>query len=318
MTRDLVVVGCSAGGLEALIAIMGSLPTDLPAAVLVVQHSPVGSESMLPAILARSGPLPASAARDAEPIGRGRIYTAPSGSHLIVEDGILRLSKGPRENGHRPAVDPLFRSAARAVGPRAIGVVLSGTLDDGAIGLRHIKTYGGLAVVQSPEDAAYPDMPRNAIATVSPDFVAPASEIATLVDRIAREPIPPEDIERAASALSAERSTLGSTATMLSCPECGGTLRVTEMGGRELYRCHSGHAYSELTLEAAQNTRVETALSHAYRALVEQATILRRLAERSRNWGHGLVLERMEERAREAEQKAAFIHHAITGHVKAD
>jgi two-component system chemotaxis response regulator CheB len=193
-----------------------------------------------------------------------------------------------------------------------MGVVLSGTLDDGSLGLRLIKEHGGLAIVQAPDDALYPDMPKNAMATVSPDHVTTAEELGPLLNRLGREPVPTEDLNRTAVAEREERPDTGSMATMLTCPECGGTVRVTESERKELYHCHAGHSFTELSLETHQSTRVDSALSHAYRALVEHATILRRLAERSKAWGHGLVVEQMEEKARDAEQRAVLIRRALS------
>src|SRR5215218_4372253 len=170
--RDIVVVGASAGGVEALMQLVAGLPAELPASVFVVLHTAPTSESVLPEILSRSGALPASAARDGERHERGHIYVAPPDSHMLLADGRIRLTRGPRENGHRPAVDPLFRSAARAHGPLCVGVIVSGTLDDGTAGLRFLKGRGGAALVQDPADALYPGMPSSAIANVEVDGVA--------------------------------------------------------------------------------------------------------------------------------------------------
>lgn len=200
--RDVIVVGTSAGGVEALRELAAALPPDLPASVLIVLHLSPGGPGLLPAILNRAGPLPAAHATDGEELRRGRIYVAPPDFHMLVADGRLRLARGPRENLHRPAIDALFRSAAAAWGPRVIGVVLTGALDDGTAGLGAIKRTGGVAVVQDPEEAAYPSMPRSALRNVRVDHCVPLAEIPPLLDQLSREPladgpapVPPIDLE---------------------------------------------------------------------------------------------------------------------------
>lgn len=180
--QGLIVIGASAGGVETLIRLVGDLPADLPAAICVVLHMPASSKSNLPSILGRAGALPAKHPEDEETIQPGIIYVAPPNRHLLVADGHLRLTSGPRENGHRPAIDPLFRTAAQTSRQRVIGVVLSGTLDDGALGLKIVRHYGGQAVVQDPNDALYGDMPRNAIENVKVNYILPLDQIGpTLV-----------------------------------------------------------------------------------------------------------------------------------------
>jgi two-component system chemotaxis response regulator CheB len=181
---DLLVLGASAGGVSALSAVVAGLATDLPAGVLVVLHIAASSPSMLAQILERASPLPAGTAEDGQRIAPGHIYVAPPDLHLTVEDGTLRLTGGPRVNGHRPAVDPLLRSAGEAHGRRVIGVVLSGTGDDGTAGLAQVKARGGTALVQDPEDAHYPEMPLHALRNVEVDAVLRASEIGPVVSRL--------------------------------------------------------------------------------------------------------------------------------------
>ena len=182
--RDVVAIGASAGGVEALGALVEMFPAELPAAVFVVLHLLPTGTSMLPEILSRRGKLPAASARDGEPIRRGRIYVAPPDLHMLIEDGQVALSNGPREHGHRPAVDPLFRSAASHCGERVVGVVLSGALDDGTEGLRSIRAHGGIALVQEPRDALYPGMPRTAIEHDAADLVLPVGEMAGAICRL--------------------------------------------------------------------------------------------------------------------------------------
>jgi len=184
-----LAVGTSAGGVEALIRLAGALPADFPAPVLVVLHIPAFSASSLPAILDRAGPLTADHARDHEPLVAGRIYVAPPDFHLLVEHDEVRLTRGPLEQNHRPAIDPLFRSVAFAYGPAAIALVLTGALADGAAGVAAVAARGGTVVVQDPKDAAYAAMPSNALAAEPSAHVAPLVDIPALVDRLAREPV---------------------------------------------------------------------------------------------------------------------------------
>lgn len=187
--RDIVVVGASAGGIEALTRLVGQLPADLPAAVLVVLHVSAGANSVLPAVLNRHGRLPAARPRAAEPLEQGRIYVGAPDHHLVIEQGRVLLTRGPREHRARPAVDVLFRSAAEAYGPRVIGVALTGSLDDGAAGLAAIRRAGGLALVQDPEDAQCAGMPRAALDAAGADHVFRLDQAGALIDALVRSPI---------------------------------------------------------------------------------------------------------------------------------
>jgi two-component system chemotaxis response regulator CheB len=195
VNRDIVVVGASAGGVEALSVLMGGLPPDLPATVFVVLHL-MGERSMLASILSRSGPLPATAAVEGERFERSHIYAAPPGTHLVLEEGTVHLTHGPPEKGCRPAIDPLFRSAARVYGPRVIGVILSGLLHDGAEGLSAVKEAGGLAVVQDPGDAKFGAMPTAAIAATDVDSVASVDRMAAMLADLVSEPISESAVPR--------------------------------------------------------------------------------------------------------------------------
>ena len=187
--RDVVAIGASAGGIQALTSLASGLPRDFPAAVFVVVHIPPYAVSRLPEILSRAGPLPAAHARQGEPIEPGRIYVAPPDRHLLVRQGWVELARGPRENHSRPAIDPLFRTAARAYGPRVVGVVLSGSLYDGSMGLMAIKTRGGVAVVQDPNEAAFASMPRSALQAVTADHVLPAAAMAAVLGDLVGEAV---------------------------------------------------------------------------------------------------------------------------------
>jgi two-component system chemotaxis response regulator CheB len=186
--HDIIVIGFSAGGVDALVRLVQGLPSNLPAALFVVHHFPASAVSVLPSILSRAGALPATHATDREPIECGRIYVAPPDRHLLLNNGRILVTRGPRENGHRPAIDPLFRTAAKAHGSRVIGVLLSGTMDDGTAGLMAIKRSGGMVVVQDPRDALYGGMPASAIEQVEVDHIVPASDLAPLLIRLVNEP----------------------------------------------------------------------------------------------------------------------------------
>jgi two-component system chemotaxis response regulator CheB len=187
ITRDIIVLGASAGGVEALVELVGTLPASLPAMLFVVVHVPATIPSNLPAILSRAGHLPATHAQDGEVGKPGHIYVAPPDHHLRLEDKAMRLSRAPRENYCRPAADVLFRSAAQAYGTRVAGVVLSGMLYDGTGGLIAIKQAGGVAIVQSPDEARFSGMPRSAISGDHPDYILPLSEVAVTLVRLALE-----------------------------------------------------------------------------------------------------------------------------------
>src|SRR4051812_8388035 len=193
--HDVVVIGASAGGVEALSRLVGMFPPDLPASVFVVLHVPAESTSVLPRILNRAGPLPVIHPISGQAFERGHIYVAPPDHHLLVKQGYCELTRGPRENGHRPAVDPLFRSAARVYGARVIGVILSGALDDGTAGMVAIQMRKGICVVQSPDDALYAGMPQSAIDNVKVDHVIPLAEMGNLLVELAHTPVLIESAE---------------------------------------------------------------------------------------------------------------------------
>lgn len=286
--RDVVVMGASAGGVEALRTIMAGLPSDLPAAVLVVLHMPRSSPSALPAILNRVSQIPVRSAVDGEPLRQSRVYVAPVDRHLMVIDHRVRLSRGAAENGHRPAIDPLFRSAAQVFGPRVVGVVLSGSRDDGAAGLEAIARRGGTTVVQQPGDALHGSMPRAALQHVAADHVLPAAEIGTLLDRITREPVPDAPVSddpiltaevalAALAPLTTEDMSDGPAG--YGCPACGGSLFDIPGNPVPRFRCRVGHAWSSESLLDEQAAALESALWMALRALEERAALSQRLAD---------------------------------------
>ncbi|MFY9805669.1 MAG: chemotaxis protein CheB [Pseudonocardiaceae bacterium] len=285
-----VAIGASAGGVEALRAVVGGLPPELPAAVLVVLHIPRYAPSALPGILDRSGPLPAVPATHGVPARPGTIYVAPADHHLLLRDGHLQLSVGPTENGHRPAIDPLFRSAARAFGPGAIGVVLSGTRDDGAAGLTAIVEQGGQAIVQDPDEALHRSMPAHALEQVAGAHVLPAAKIGALLGELVRAGAPPLTQAPPDPQLVAENdiAALGSVTSDampsarpsgFSCPSCHGVLFELDGEPAPRYRCRVGHAWSPGSLAAEQAAAVDQALWVALRTLEENAAMDLRLAE---------------------------------------
>ncbi|HEU5362144.1 MAG TPA: chemotaxis protein CheB [Gaiellaceae bacterium] len=309
---SLVVVGASAGGVEALQRFVHALPGDFTAPVLIVLHASPTGRSYLPEILSRAGSLPAVHALDGAPLEPGHIYVAPPDSHLVIANGHMSLAKGPRENGHRPAIDPLFRTAADAYDSHVAGVVLSGTLDDGTVGLHCIKVAGGATLVQDPGDALYRDMPENAIAYVHPDYVQPVEELVETLVRLTasaptngrRPPMAPETLPDAAPAPAAEIAQPGEMVSF-SCPDCGGTLWETQAGGTASYRCRVGHAYTLNNLLARQGDSVERALWTAYRALEERSAMSRRVARRLAERGREESAARFERQAETAERNAA-------------
>ncbi len=322
--HDLIVVGASAGGVEALMELVAGLPLELPAAVCIVLHVPAASTSMLPQILNRAGLLPAAHARDGELLRHGHVYVAPPDSHLVVEPARLRLLAGPRENGHRPSVDVLFRTAAQAYGPRVVGVILSGTLDDGTAGLLAIKRRGGLAVVQQPADARYPGMPQSALEHVVVDYALPVAETGSVLARLAAEPAqqqigrPSKDLDEEIRAAELDlarlnQETFPGDPSVYACPECHGALWELHDGELLRFRCRVGHAYTAESLLAGQASGVEAALWAALRALEEKASLSMRLAERATERGYGLAAERFEEEEQDARQRAAVIRDALLG-----
>ena len=328
-THDIIVIGASAGGVEALTQFVRALPADLPAAIFIVLHIAPYSKSLLPNILNRRCSLTTTHAVDGEEIQPGHIYIAPPDHHLLIKNGYIHISRGPRENRHRPAVDPLFRTAARTYGPRVVGVVLSGTLDDGTAGLLAIKSRGGIAIVQNPEEALYDGMPRSAIDHVEVDHILPISEIVSLLVELARKPVP-EQINPVNDnlAMEADMAELDKDAvhsdqrpgkeSPYSCPECGGVLWELNQGNLLRFRCRTGHAYSPKSFLAEQSYSVEQALWSALRALKEQSNLVRRMAERAKKQNHPLIGLRYEQQAQEAEFHAETLRKLLLDGNKED
>lgn len=321
--HEIIVIGASAGGVEPLITLVRGLPAHLPAALFVVLHVPAERRSQLPAIFNRAGTLLALHPMGSAPIRHGCIYVAPPDHHLLIRPGVVMTHRGPRENGHRPAVDPLFRTAAHAYGPQVVGVVLSGTQDDGTLGLLAIKRHGGVAVVQDPDDTLYPQMPQSALRRVDVDYRLPVAELAPVLDRLASSPaatvgfVPvlaqdPAAVPRDAATPEAREDTermqtQGDHAvpSVYSCPDCGGVLWEVKGEGAPSYRCRVGHAFTEDGVVDEQDAALERTLWVALKILEERVSLLRRVARRAERMGHERVVERKQADAAEAERQAA-------------
>jgi two-component system, chemotaxis family, protein-glutamate methylesterase/glutaminase len=315
---NVVAVGASAGGVEALTNFVAGLPQDLPYAVLVVMHLPVGAPSVLAQILDRKGPLPASQAVDGEPLTTGTIRVAVPDRHLLVHHRDIALSEGPTENGHRPAVNSLFRSVALAFGRRAVSVVLSGVLDDGTLGSAAIRMRGGTTIAQAPIDAQFRAMPLNAIQAGVIDHEVPAAEMGELLQKLAgrdfddrhtRPDLRMELENHIAMAgrfsTSFDTEDLGAP-TGYSCPDCNGGLISVSAGN---YRCHVGHAWTADALLGARDQETEGALWVAMRSLQEKARLSRRLAAQVKP---GILRDKYEALADEAERARSVIGDRLT------
>jgi two-component system chemotaxis response regulator CheB len=319
---DLVVIGASAGGVEALKTVVADLPADLPACVLVVLHVPSTGMSALPSILDRAGPLPARHAVEGDRLEPGRILVAPPDHHLIVLDEAVTLSRGPRENGHRPAVDVLFRSAARSHDGHVVAVVLSGALDDGAAGMVAVRQRGGACVVQDFEDALYDSMPRAAHAAAEVEHVVAAKEMSALIGALLRQgkradrPAPPPLMEMEAAMAELDPEAMHDhdrpgEPSGFACPDCHGVLFEITEGGLVRFRCRVGHAWSPESLLAQQSMALEGALWMALRGLEEKAALSTDLGDRANASGHRLSGARFHETAADTLQAAELVRRLI-------
>ncbi len=324
-THDVIVIGASAGGVQVLSELVRGLPSGLPASLFVVSHFPAGGRSILPEILSRSGPLLAVHPQDGDPIYPGHIYVAPPDRHLVLHPGVIRLTHGPRESRHRPAIDPLFRSAARVYGRRVVGVLLSGALYDGVAGLLAVRAAGGVAVVQDPADAAVAALPQNATNIAGADHVVPAASLAPLLADLVRRPAPAEgeppmsdpleELERVQEqdAKAQERGQRRGALTVYTCPECGGSLWQVDEKELVQFRCHVGHVYHGEALLAEQAEILEAALWTAVRTFKDRAVLARQLAEQERGRSNWAAAERFDEESRRAQQYSDSIQRYLLG-----
>jgi two-component system chemotaxis response regulator CheB len=334
--HDLIVIGGSAGAVDPLTLLVSGLPEDLPAAVCVVVHQPAYAHSRLAEILDRAGPLPAVPARDGAPLVPGTIHVAVPDKHLLVVTdgrggGRMRLTNGPRENRTRPSLDPLFRSAALAYGPRLIATVLSGALDDGTAGMWAVRDLGGVAVVQDPATALVSSMPASALGEVGADHVAPAQELGPLLGRLARLPAGPpsphaagggtqalEELSREVALAALDEATHAASPrygmpSRFSCPDCGGVLWNASVvqGGPMRFRCDTGHAYSPGNLADAQMESVEGALWASLRALENAVELARARAEDAHQRGLDGFAQRYTVQMETAQQHASAVRELL-------
>ena len=324
--RDIIVVGASAGGVEALIQLCKGLPADLPAAVFIILHTHASSPGLLPKILQRHTSLTVLFGKDGAPFEKGHIYIAPPNRHLLLSDGKTELSSGPQVNLLRPSVDMLFQSAASAYGERVVGVVLSGTRSDGTAGLIAIKNKDGVAIVQDPQEALFSGMPKSALQNIQVDYVLKVEDIAVKLDELVRgsasweaQPVTNTKkgpIEGAYEVMLENKKDFeqdGNTSprTVLTCPECGGLIWEVKEGNLFRYVCHVGHAFSEDSLIAGQSTSLESALWVAVRALEERASLFKRLSNRANGQRQDLNARHFMKQSDEANYNADIIRKII-------
>ncbi|MES2674492.1 MAG: chemotaxis protein CheB [Pseudomonadota bacterium] len=322
MSKRCIVMGASAGGVEAFKDVVSGLAADLPAPVFIVLHIPPYVVSSLPTILSAAGPLKAVHPKDGDKIKNGVIYVAPPDHHLLIDKNKMAVRKGPKENRFRPSIDALFRSAAYIYGPGAIGVILSGALDDGTSGLWSIQQLGGVSIVQTPNQARFESMPRSALEYVEANYQMSSLEIGALLNRLVSEPVAPEDYSedkemdelkkriKTEVDIAAEAGALQKGATQMgepsyyTCPECHGVLVKISEGGASRFRCHTGHAYTDSALlEAVMETSEET-LWQVIRGLEESVMLLNDMGKKLADAGNSKRANIFFDQARTLEQRS--------------
>ncbi|WP_128926219.1 chemotaxis protein CheB [Bradyrhizobium guangxiense] len=319
--RDIIVIGGSAGATQPLRQILGRLPADLPAAILVVLHIPAQGIGILSTVASSAGPLPVRQAENGMKIEPGNIYLGAPDHHLLVAEDRIVLGRGPRENMVRPAIDALFRSAALHYGPRVIGVLLSGLLSDGAAGLNAIKRCGGMTVVQDPSDAVSDEMPRRAMEATTVDLCVPGARMGDVLSDLVREeagaalPIPPEirlEVEIAAGdRIGSDNLISVADPVALTCPACGGGLSEVKDSRPMRFRCQVGHGFTADVLGKEQEGRVDEALRVALRIIEERAELVQRMAADGRRSGRSAVAQMYEARAVEYREYADMIRRVV-------
>src|SRR5215207_110785 len=330
MSPQCIVIGASAGGLEPLREVVAQLPADLPAPVFVAMHLPANHQSYLPEILSNTGPLPALHPEDNLRIEPGSIYVALPDHHLLVDDAFVAVKRGPKENGFRPSIDALFRSAAYTYGPGAIGVVLSGALHDGTSGLWSIKRLGGIAIVQEPDQAQYPSMPRSALEYVDADYQIPSKAIGALLTQLAqRQPAQKEiigngieeDVRRlaietqVAAGVNLPEETILELGplTQFTCPECKGSLVKISEGGLFRFRCHTGHGFSAETLLDDLMETIDRLVWQTTRAFQEGSMLLEHIGRHMHENGEAASADVFLKKARELNQQASQFQRIAVG-----
>ncbi len=328
MPFPLIVIGASSGGLEAIKKVMAGLPKNLGAAVFIVWHMAPDVRGILPYILNKYETLYAAHAFDGEEITANRIYVAPPDHHMLIEGSKLRVSKGPKENHFRPAVDPLFRSAAFYYGTHVIGVILSGALDDGTSGLYSIKENGGIAIIQDPFDAEVPSMPESAARHVNIDYSVPVAELPNLLIRLLKEkamkmPVlvmkndnnADLEIRIAGGEAGFEESVMKlGELSPFACPECHGVLTAINEGTLKRYRCHTGHAFSIDTLLTVMTEHIEDILWSAIRSIKETTILLNTIGDHYAGSNNPKLAGLYFRKAQEAEQRAIVVKSVVTYH----
>jgi two-component system chemotaxis response regulator CheB len=321
--RDIIVIGASAGCVEALAQLARKLPADFPAPIFIVCHIPCDAPSALPAILSRAGPLRATHARDGEAFDPNHIYVAPPDHHLVLKRETMRVERGPREHGFRPAIDPLFRSAARVFDSRVIGVVLTGAHYDGVAGLLAVRAAGGVAVIQDPKDAFLPALPKKASAVAGADHIVSAAELAGLLVNLVHQTPPKKGARgmtdpidglpevQAQDAEAQRRGERRGAVSVFTCPECGGSLWQVDQQELVRFRCHVGHVYDGEALLAEQADTLEAALWTALRTFKDRGVLSRQLADRERERGHKEAAGRFDEQAHQAERYGESIRQLL-------
>ncbi|KKO89673.1 chemotaxis protein CheB [Sphingobacterium sp. Ag1] len=323
--RNIVVIGASAGGFDALKTIIKGLPPDLDASIFIVWHMGTDTRGILPEVLNKLDTIYAANAYDNEPIKSNRIYVAPPDHHLLIEDGLVRVTKGPKENRFRPAIDPLFRSAAYTYGNRVTGIILSGGLDDGTAGLWRIKNTGGIAVVQDPQDAEVSSMPENALRIVKVDYCLPVDEIADLIVKLSSEELTDDtvlkdkktkiEIDIAAGASPFDRNSLDlGILSPYTCPECHGILSKIVDGKLTRFRCHTGHAYSPDTLIAALTQKIEDSLYSAMRGMDESVFLMNHTGDHYAEVNQPKLAAIYFKKAKETEQRVKLLKSILYHH----
>ena len=320
----IVVVGTSSGGLDALRTVAGNLTPDFPAPICAVVHTSPDSPGLIHEIVGRATSLPTVSLRNSAKLEAGTIYFPPPDCHLVVEPSRVRATKGPKENRFRPAIDPLFRTAAQVFGPAAIGVILTGNLDDGTAGLAAIKKLGGKTVVQDPRDALFPAMPQSALSHVEVDYCVPLNKIAPVLVDLTRQSIPaatvpiPKDLDtevriaREENPMDAGLEQIAKP-SRFACPDCHGVLLEMADPGRMRFRCHTGHAYSIQSLLSAYGDQIEGSLWQAIRSLEETALLLDNLIRHVRSAHFASDAASLEARAADARRDAEALRDIIGG-----